>query len=222
VPRARKEKAASTAMRKYHHGDLRAAMIAATLAIVEEEGLSALSVRAAAKRAGVSAGAPFRHFASRKALLTAVAEEATLELRGAIEEAIARAEGLGPRIQFRAIADAYMRWALSKPAQFEAISDRRLIDYDASPILRSSNDLLRAGMDRILGDMIVEAGGSASNPKIQRLRLEARALAYGLARMMIDGHFSDWSVTGEAPSVSIGQVLDDFIGRLAAESHRGG
>ncbi len=192
-------------------------MIAATLAIVEEEGLAALSVRAAAKRAGVSSGAPFRHFSSRRALLTAVAEEATLELRRAIGSSIATSAGLSARAQFKAVAEAYIIWALSKPAQFEAISDRRLIDYDASPILRASNDSLREAMDKMLREMLAETGSETSPQDVGRLRLEARALGYGLARMMIDGHFSDWAVAGEKPRDSISRVLNAFVDRLAAK-----
>ena len=58
----------------YHQGDLRQALIAAAIGLTEEQGLEAVSVRALARRIGVSPGAPFRHFQSRTALLTAVAE----------------------------------------------------------------------------------------------------------------------------------------------------
>lgn len=61
--------------RAYHHGDLRRALIAAADEILNLEGLEALSLRATAKRAGVSAMAPYRHFADKAALLDAVAEQ---------------------------------------------------------------------------------------------------------------------------------------------------
>ena len=59
------------AKRPYHHGDLRRVLVEAALQLVEEGGADAVSVREAARRAGVSPGAPFRHFPSRNALMNA-------------------------------------------------------------------------------------------------------------------------------------------------------
>src|SRR5258706_720581 len=60
----------------YHHGDLRRALIAAARAILEQDGLSALSLRAVARPAGVSQAAPYHHFPDRGALLAALCAEA--------------------------------------------------------------------------------------------------------------------------------------------------
>src|SRR5215467_776183 len=73
--------------RLYHHGDLRAALIRAGLAILAEEGVQALTLRAAARRAGVSHNAPYRHFADKEALLAAIAEEGFIDLAARVEEA---------------------------------------------------------------------------------------------------------------------------------------
>src|SRR5260370_8363924 len=71
----------------YHHGDLRAALIQAGLAILAEEGAQALTLRAAARRAGVSHSAPYRHFADKEALLAAIAEEGFTQLAQRLEQA---------------------------------------------------------------------------------------------------------------------------------------
>jgi len=60
--------------RPYHHGDLRQALVRSALEILSEGGVGDLSLRAAARRARVSAMAPYRHFADKEALLAAVAE----------------------------------------------------------------------------------------------------------------------------------------------------
>ena len=60
-------------MATYHHGDLRTAVLAAAGELIENEGLDSLSVREAARRAGVSHNAPYRHFPDRDALLAALA-----------------------------------------------------------------------------------------------------------------------------------------------------
>ena len=90
VPAARKIPAAkprrrAPAPKPYHHGDLRRVLIDAALQLVGEGGAEAVSVREAARRAGVSPGAPFRHFPSREALMSAVAEEAQRRFRAEIE-----------------------------------------------------------------------------------------------------------------------------------------
>src|SRR5260370_29136566 len=75
----------------YHHGDLRRVLIDAALGLVEEGGVEAVSVREAARRAGVSPVAPFRHFPSRIPLMTAVADVALRRFRAGIEAALAEA-----------------------------------------------------------------------------------------------------------------------------------
>jgi len=76
-------------------------LIDAALQLAEEGGPEQVSVREAARRAGVSAGAPFRHFETRDALMTAVAEEAQRRFRDEIERALAEAPAGDPLSCFR-------------------------------------------------------------------------------------------------------------------------
>src|SRR5438045_9667491 len=99
----------------YHHGDLRRVLVDAALQLAERRGPDAVSVREAARRAGVSPGAPFRHFPSRDALMTAVAEEAQRRFRAEIEAALSEAPAGDPLARFRCLGLAYLRWALSNP-----------------------------------------------------------------------------------------------------------
>src|SRR5258706_12767161 len=66
----------------YHHGDLRAALVGAAMDLLEEGGEAELSLRAVARRAGVSAAAPYRHYDDREALVSAVAAAGNPELAG--------------------------------------------------------------------------------------------------------------------------------------------
>jgi len=72
-------------MATYHHGDLRAAVLSAAWELIESQGVARLSVREAARRAGVSHHAPYRHFADRDALLDALVIEGFEQLEKAIE-----------------------------------------------------------------------------------------------------------------------------------------
>src|SRR3954466_11679460 len=120
------------AARRYHHGDLRRVLIDAALQLVGEGGADAVSVREAARRAGVSPGAPFRHFPSRDALMSAVAEEAPRRFRAEVEAALTEAPAGDPLGRFRCLGLAYMRWAMRNPTHFEIISSRRFFDHDGS------------------------------------------------------------------------------------------
>ncbi len=200
--------------RRYHHGNLRQALVAATLEIIETEGLEAVTVRAAAKRADVSPGAPFRHFPSKRALLTAVAEEAHRRFRVEIEEALAAAANSGPLTRMAALGAAYLRWASRNPTAFRVVSTRELIDYEGSDYLRRDNEALRA----TIAGLMREAGQARqlrfADPA--HIELAARALVYGLARMAIDGHFAQWRIAGETPEQSMQAVLDLFMASIAA------
>ena len=74
----------------YHHGDLRAQLIAAVRDLVETHGPDGFSVAEAARRAGVSSAAPYKHFRDRPELLRAVAAEGMDRLRDAMEAGLAR------------------------------------------------------------------------------------------------------------------------------------
>ncbi|MEJ2173944.1 MAG: helix-turn-helix domain containing protein, partial [bacterium] len=69
----------------YHHGDLRFEILRAAGEILEEQGVAGLSLREAARRAGVSHNAPYRHFADRDVLLAALAAEGFAQLGQALE-----------------------------------------------------------------------------------------------------------------------------------------
>jgi AcrR family transcriptional regulator len=98
-------------MSTYHHGDLRSAVLAAAGKIIEKEGLARLSVREAARRAGVSHNAPYRHFRDRDALLAALAIEGFAQLERALEGRSGRSLG-----------EAYVRFALEHPQRFRLMS----------------------------------------------------------------------------------------------------
>ena len=100
-------------MPTYHHGDLRAAVLAAAWKMVEKEGIVGLSVREAARRAGVSHSAPYRHFADREALLAALVAEGFEQLRSALENRAGRELG-----------EAYVAFALEHAQRFRLMFSR--------------------------------------------------------------------------------------------------
>ncbi|MBB5076318.1 TetR/AcrR family transcriptional regulator [Nonomuraea endophytica] len=102
----------------YHHGDLRAACLRAARELLEEDGSAGLSLRAVARRAGVSPTAPYRHFPERDALVSAVAAQGYRELAGHLAAAHPSPTTLD---DLAAVALAYVRFALDHPALFRAM-----------------------------------------------------------------------------------------------------
>ncbi len=191
----RRGAASETPARGYHHGNLREALVAAAVQIIDNQGLEQLSVREAAKRAGVSPGAPFRHFASRAALLAAVAEQATQRLHEAMQQRLQATATLPALARFAAIGQAYLEWARCNPTHFRLISDRHAFDHASAPEVGERNQAIRDTMAGLLHESL---GPRASEAQVAQLQLMARALVYGLARMDADGHFPEWRLDAPA------------------------
>lgn len=154
-------------MSTYHHGDLRAAVLAAAGEIIEKEGLSGLSVREAARRAGVSHNAPYRHFPDRDALLAAIAAQGFELLGKAIETRSGREMG-----------EAYVNFALEHPQRFRLMFGGQ-VSFDPFPELKArataTNERLRAAFTSLGAEAPFAAAAAWS-------------LVHGVAQLMLGGH----------------------------------
>jgi AcrR family transcriptional regulator len=118
------------ARRTYHHGDLQRALIEAGRRLLEREGSAALSLRAVAREAGVSAAAPYHHFKDRAALLYAVAHEGNVALHADMRAAFDASRPGQDRIV--AVGVAYVTFAVSNPALYRLMFETtRLYDQYA-------------------------------------------------------------------------------------------
>jgi len=104
----------------YHHGDLRAQLIAAVRELVETHGPDGFSVSEAARRAGVSSAAPYKHFKDRHEILRGVISEAMDRLFAAME-AGAAAYPVGSLEAVAAIGQAYVDFAKGEPGVFRLV-----------------------------------------------------------------------------------------------------
>jgi len=105
---------------RYHHGDLRRALLDAALELLAREGAAALTLREVARRAGVTHAAPYRHFTDKQALLATVAEEGFRMLSSHMSEAWAKHEG-DPVHGLEAIGVAYIRFATGQRSHFQVM-----------------------------------------------------------------------------------------------------
>jgi AcrR family transcriptional regulator len=106
--------------RPYHHGDLRAALIEAALSLVEEHGVKGLALSDAARQAGVSVAAPYRHFKDKETLLAEIAAQGFVLFR----DALARAAQTHPRDKVQRLVEmgvAYVDFALEHRSHFKVM-----------------------------------------------------------------------------------------------------
>jgi len=133
-----------------------------------------LSLREAARRAGVSHNAPYRHFADRDALLAALAAEGFAQLGQALEAGGAQ----GPRAR----GEAYVRYALEHPQRFRLMFSG-LLRLDADPALRQAAAGTYAGLVRAFEPLAGAHGAPVA-------AAAAWSLVHGLAQLLLDGHFA--------------------------------
>jgi len=192
---------------RYHHGNLRRALIEGALHILETEGLSGLSLRAAARRAGVSEAAPYRHFADKEALLAAVAEEGFRALSAAMREARGKAGGeLAAR--FRATGMTYVRFAVENPARFRLMFGREVAE-------RSGHAPLRQAAEESFGMLVagIEEGqraGLIRDGDPRELSMAAWSMVHGFSALLVDGQLSKGSEDLE--TVATGVIRHLFLG----------
>ncbi|AHH96857.1 hypothetical protein GCM10010174_34120 [Kutzneria viridogrisea] len=163
----------------YHHGDLRSALLDVAEALVRERGVDGWSLREACVRIGVSPSAAYHHFASRDALVGALAARVLTQLGEHLAHAAEHAAG---DVQQRLIAfsTGYVRWAMDDPAVARlAFSAGRATAETVVP--PHPHDVLVAELDRL-----VEAGGlkAAARPGAEFI---VWAAVHGLATLLADG-----------------------------------
>lgn len=188
--------------------DVARALLDAAVALAEEGGAGAIGLREAARRAGVTHGAPYRYYASQEALAAAVAEDGFRRLLDRAVTALGAA-GKNPLTRFSALGRTYLEFALRHPGHFRVMFAARLgprraevRNAEAAVFALAVNEIAacqRAGLAR------------AGDP--QRLALIAWSGVHGLANLWLDG-LVEW----------IGLDAADpgrFAERSAAEIFRG-
>ncbi len=127
-----------TAKLAYHHGDLRAALIDAALEVIAEVGPLGLTIRAVARRAGVSHAAPYRHYTGKDELILAVVEHGFELLDQAMAQARAAAPD-DPLAQFAAAGAAYLDFALQSPMYYRVMFSGDLLNSKGQEALRHTS-----------------------------------------------------------------------------------
>ncbi len=195
------------AAKKYHHGDLKNALVEAGLVILERDGLPGLSLRAIAAEVGVSHTAPKNHFGSLKGLLTAIAAEGFRRHAAFMRAGVAETSSRKARLH--AAMDGYVRFAQAHPHLFELMFSSLHCDFD-DPDLGQSASASYAMLSEISEGLDWDKADAPNG----QLRTEAMlwSLVHGYAKLYLSGQIAA-NAQGAVPSIA--DIMPDFSYRDA-------
>ncbi len=195
--------------RAYHHGDLRAALMAAALALIDRHGVKGFSLKDAAVMAGVSTAAPYRHFADKDALLRAIQVEGFGLFNAALSDAFASRTSACERIEELGVA--YVLFALRHPAHFRVMFGVR--DMSAPPL---EQDKQASGF-HLLVRGVAELHPEASDAVRHDVVLACWSVVHGFAMLQMETAFVGMT---EIPAIErqLRRTLRLMIGMDVAQS----
>ena len=168
--------------RGYHHGNLREALVDAALSLIAEKGPAGFTIAEAARLAGVSPGAPYRHFRDAEALLAEVALRGFERFAAALAEAWDRGRP-NPLRAFEALGRAYLAFARNEPAYYAAMFETR-IAFESHPGLLAAGDRAFAIL-REAAEQLTARLPAAHRPPSLMVALHVWALSHGIASLFV-------------------------------------
>jgi AcrR family transcriptional regulator len=168
----------------YHHGDLRAALLAEAATMITEGGAASVTMRALGERVGVSRTAPYRHFTDKSALLLAVAAAGFDRLNDRLQAVDAAAPRSGVE-RIRRLGEEYVRFALENPAHYRLM-------YGAEAIARAEQPELRESANRLFEQLVEVIRAQQRSGRIKRQDPQTQAYVawsavHGLAMLVVEG-----------------------------------
>ncbi len=170
--------------RSYHHGNLREALVLAAIKLIAEKGAEGFTFAEAAREAGVSPAAPYRHFRDRDALLADVARRGFEQFAAALTAAWDDGRP-DPTTAFEAVGRAYLRFAREEPALYTAMFEAQ-VPPDASPELAQAADQAFAILRRA-SEALCSRLPPADRPPPLMMALHFWALSHGIAALFARG-----------------------------------
>jgi AcrR family transcriptional regulator len=192
-------------------------LVAAAREVIERDGLEGLTLRAIARAAGVSHGAPLRHFPGLSTLLAALAAEGFDQLYDSVDAAVVEAgPDADPRPRLGAAGRGYVTFAVTHPGVFSLMFRAERIDQTYPPLGESGSRAFQQ-----LVDLVVEAqaAGFAPDTEPRHAAVVVWSLVHGIATLWIHGGIN--SVDGELGLARIGDVANALLFQPESQLMRG-
>jgi AcrR family transcriptional regulator len=164
----------------YHHGDLRRALLAAGLELLEQEGVAGITTRALARKLGVSHAAPHRHFPDRAALLSELAAIAFERFTAALRTGMDKETR--PDRRLAQMGRAYIRFAIDRPAHLRLMFNQEF--PSPPPRLQQAS---QAAYEVLEEGVVAALGPGAPGKRVEAEVFGSWALVHGAAMLWIDG-----------------------------------
>jgi AcrR family transcriptional regulator len=193
--------------REYHHGNLRQTLIEAAARLAAEHGAGSLSLREAARAAGVSHAAPYHHFRNKMGLLAAVAEEGFRRFDSFQEHALKSAPD-DPQKQLEALGKAYVRFAITNQHFFRVMFRE---DIQASEPFKSVSEVANRTLQRLIKTVQacgIQRTGTDAFPPADAIA--AWALVHGLSMLILDGPLKSMS----GGSKNLNRLIDQVVSSI--------
>jgi AcrR family transcriptional regulator len=208
VDRPRKKNLPAMTTKTYHHGDLKNALIAAGIEILANEGVSGLTLRKAARVAGVSHAAPYAHFTDKQALIAAISTAGYRRFLAQIEEITAHFAS-DPVQQFIEGAWAYMKFALEDPAHFRITFSGVVSNEKDYPALVEASEQSFAIVVGIVTRC--QAAGRLSPEPPDLLAVSVWSAVHGLVSLLLNQQISHSVSERFTPREMLLHTLDQFV-----------
>jgi AcrR family transcriptional regulator len=170
--------------RGYHHGNLREALVRAALELIAQKGPYGFTFADAARAAGVSSAAPYRHFRDREALVADVARRGFALFETRLEAAWDDGKP-DPYGAFENVGRAYLAFAREEPAYYSAMFEAGVVPDDDGELQRAADSafaVLRKATDRLIARLPTE-----KRPPALMVALHVWGLAHGIASLFARG-----------------------------------
>ena len=168
----------------YHHGNLRRALLDTTLQLLEEKGPQGFTMSEAAKAAGVSPGAPYRHFAGKDAMIAEAAREGFEIFADLLEYAYQKGKP-SPIAAFEATGQAYLAFARKHPGHYIAMFESGLRMQDSPELARAAiraREIMERAAERLLDQV-----PTPQRPPASMVQKHVWAMSHGIVELFARG-----------------------------------
>ena len=171
----------------YHHGNLRETLINSALALLEEGSVQELSMRALARKAGVSQTAPYRHFEDKDELIAVLKTEGFQRLTEKMEQV--KSVEKDPFQRLNSLGVLYIEFARENPAYFKLMFEHLLSEPEKYPQMQEAMEISRQGLCDVVGECLALPEARDIDPLVAEIGLWS--MVHGFATLLLSGPLSE-------------------------------